>query len=237
VVHTAARLAEVHGLSVDDVARITSLAARQAYRIAGDLEPRIAYPIREALYLNVTNRCTLACVFCPKRGDWMVKGHYLRLAREPTAEEVRAAVAAHGRRALREIVFCGFGEPTLRLDLLADLAAGFRAEGRRVRLDTDGLANLVHGRDVAAELAGVVDEVSVSMNAPDGATYAKLCPSRYGEGAFAAVLEFLRAARRSVGAVTATVVGLPGLDIDACRRLAEDRLGVRFRVRTYNVVG
>ena len=140
------------------------------------------------------------------------------------------------RRAFREIVFCGFGESTLRLELLLELAREFRARGLRIRLDTDGLAGLVHGRDVVPELAESIDEISVSLNAPDAATHVRLCPSRHGERAWPAVVEFLRAARDRIGVVTATVVAVPGLDVEACRRIAEE-LGVGFRVRPYNVVG
>ena len=238
VVHTARKLAEVHGLSFEDVARITTRNARRFYRLEDPLEPRLAYPIRDSLYLNITNRCTLACTFCPKRGDWMVKGHYLRLDAEPSAAELRAAIAVEtARREFREVVFCGFGESTLRLDLLRELAGELRGRGYRIRLDTDGLADLVHGRDVAAELAGIVDAVSVSLNAPDAETHARLCPSRFGARAWPAVVGFLRSARRHLGDVTATVVGVPGLDVEACRRMAEDELGVRFRVREHDVVG
>jgi len=237
VAHTAAKLAELHELSVEDVARITTRTARQTFRLEDPNEPRLAYPIRDALYLNITNRCTLACMFCAKRSDWSVKGHYLKLEHEPSAAELRAAVAAEtARRAFREIVFCGFGESTLRLELLRELAAGFKAQGCRVRLDTDGLASLVHGRDVVPDLVGAIDAVSVSLNAPDAATHARLCPSRFGERAWPAVVEFLRSAQRHLGDVTATVVGLSDLDVEACRRVA-DGLGVRFRVRPYNVVG
>jgi TatD DNase family protein len=237
VVHTGARLAEIHGLAPADVARITTRNARRLFRIAGETAPVVAYPIRDSLYLNITNRCTNACTFCAKRDDWTVKGHLLRLEREPDADDVRRALAEHDLDRCREIVFCGFGEPTLRLDLLLEIARGLHDGNRRVRLDTDGLASLVHGRDVAAELGGVIDAVSVSLNAPDAATYARLCPSAYGEKAHAAVLAFIRSAKRHVGDVTATVVGLPGLDVEACRRLAERDLGVRFRVRDYNRVG
>jgi TatD DNase family protein len=238
VVHTAAKLAEVHGLSLEDVARITTRSARSVYRLEDPLEPRLAYPIRDSLYLNITNRCTLACTFCPKRGDWMVKGHYLKLPDEPSGAELRAASAEElSHRAFREVVFCGFGESTLRLDLLMTLAREFRAKGLHIRLDTDGLASLVHGRDVVPELAGVLDEVSVSLNAPDAAAHARICPSRFGTRAWPAVVEFLRSAKRHIGTVTASVVAVPGLDVEACRRLAEDDLGVRFRVREYNVVG
>ncbi len=238
VVHTARRLAELHGLTLEDAARITTRNTRRLFGLERGRAPRLAYPIRDSLYLNITNRCTLACTFCPKRGDWTVKGHELKLDREPSVEELRAAAAAElARREYREVVFCGFGESTLRLKVLRELALGFRGRGLHVRLDTDGLAGLVHGRDVAAELAGVVDEVSVSLNAPDAATHARLCPSCHGERAWPAVVEFVRSAKRHIGNVTATVVAVPGLDVEACRRLAEERLGVRFRVRAYNVVG
>ncbi|MBI5490624.1 MAG: YchF/TatD family DNA exonuclease [Deltaproteobacteria bacterium] len=238
VVHTAAKLAEVHGLSLEDVARITTRNARRLYRLEDPLEPRLAYPIRDSLYLNITNRCTLACTFCAKRSDWTVKGHFLKLPAEPSAAEMRAAIAVEtARREFSEVVFCGFGESTLRLELLKELATEWHGRGRRIRLDTDGLADLVHGRDVAAELRGIVDAVSVSLNAPDAESHARLCPSRFGTQAWPAVVGFLRSARKHIGDVTATVVGLPGLDLEACRRLAEDDLGVRFRVRPHNVVG
>lgn len=107
---------------------------------------------------------------------------------------------------------------------------------RRIRVNTDGLANLVHGRDVIGELAGLVDEISVSLNAPDPTTYARYCRSRYGEAAFHAVCDFLKRAREIIPEVTATVVELPDLDLAACQRLAE-ALGVGFRVRPLDDVG
>jgi hypothetical protein len=99
-----------------------------------------------------------------------------------------------------------------------------------VRINTDGQANLVHGRDILPELAGLVDAVSVSLNAPDAETYQRLCRSKFGETGFQAVKDFLAAAKRHIPSVTATAVGLPGVDIEACRKVATD-LGVDFRER------
>lgn len=231
----AARIAEIKGLSVGDVARVTTLNATRLFRIPVDEEVRIAYRIRNSLYLNITNRCTNACTFCAKRTDFHVKGHLLKLPAEPGVEEVMAEVGDPGP--YDEIVFCGFGEPLLRLTEVREIASRLKHLGTRIRINTDGLANLVHGRNILPELAGLVDALSVSLNAPDAATYARICPNRYGEASFPAVLAFLRDAPRYVPSVTATAVALPGLDLDAVRRLAESIEGVTFRLRAYNRVG
>ncbi|WP_025321290.1 TatD family hydrolase [Deferrisoma camini] len=237
VVHTAAEVARVRGLEVEDVARITTRACRDLFGIGEVRATPIAYPIRRSLYLNVTDRCTNRCAFCPKHRAPVVKGHDLALDREPTADEVLAAVEAQGGPdAWDEVVFCGFGEPLLRLDLVKQVARELRARGaRRIRVNTDGLASAVHRRDVPAELAGLVDAVSVSLNAPDAETYERLCRPGIPD-AYRAVLGFLVQAREHIPEVTASVVAVPGLDVEACRRRAEE-LGVRFRVRPYNEVG
>ncbi|MBI3072663.1 MAG: YchF/TatD family DNA exonuclease [Deltaproteobacteria bacterium] len=238
VVDTAQTLAMLFGVSVNDIARITSVNARRLFRLPGAVpDPKIAYVIRDALYLNITNRCTLACTFCPKFDDFMVKGHYLKLTAEPSIPEVISAIG--DPTAYSEVVFCGYGEPTLRLDALLEIARGLRARGARVRLNTDGLANLVHGRDVIPELATCIDSVSVSLNAHNAAIYAKYCPSgpRTRDDAYDAVKAFLRATRGRIADVQATAVTMPDVDIEACRRIAEDELGVRFRARPLNAVG
>ncbi len=136
-----------------------------------------------------------------------------------------------------EVVFCGFGEPLLRLEEVKEIARELKERGARVRVNTDGLATLVHGRDILPELAGLVDALSVSLNAADAETYAKICPNRYGAASFPALLDFLREASKHVPSVAATAVALPGLDTEAVRRLAESIPGVSFRLRSYNEVG
>ncbi len=231
----AARIAAIKGVAVEDVARTTTLNALRLFRIPVEEEVRVTYKIRDSLYLNVTNRCTNACTFCPKRRDYHVKGHLLKLPGEPTPAEVLAEIGDPSR--FDEIVFCGFGEPLLRLDEVKEIAAEVKARGARVRINTDGLGNLVHGRNVLPELAGRVDALSVSLNAPDAETYARICPNRYGAASFPALLDFLREAPRHVPKVAATAVALPGLDTDAVRRLALSIPGVMFRLRPYNDVG
>lgn len=193
----------------------------------------VAYAYDGVLYLAVTRRCTLACSFCPKiQGCWVVAGNDMSHDREPTLEELFAAAEEVGLGQYHEVAFVGLGEPTLRLDVVIAAGKRLRAEGHRVRLVTDGLASLRAGVDVSPELAGAIDEVSVSLNASDGETYARICPNRYGRDAHRAACEFLRAVKAHVPRVTATVVAMPEVDIEACRRLATG-LGVALRVRPY----
>jgi len=202
--------------------------------------PVHAYPLGDALYLNLTSACTLACTFCPKirDGDFTVGGFDLRLARAPSSEEVWAAARAAGLEGRSEVVFTGFGEPTRRFPELLELVRRLKAAGvRRVRVDTDGLASLREGRDVVPELrAAGLDALSVSLNAADAATYARFCPSPHGQAAYAAVRDFIRAAVGVIPEVAASCVALPGLSEPDCRRAAE-ALGARFRWRPYDRVG
>lgn len=202
--------------------------------------PVLAYPLGDALYLNITSTCTLACTFCPKirEGDFTVGGYDLRLVADPPAGEVWDAACAAGLAGRSEVVFTGYGEPTRRLGVLVDLVGRLRAAGvPRVRLDTDGLASLREGRDVPPLLAAAgLHAVSVSLNGPDAATYARLCPSRHGEAAYGAVREFIRSAVTCIADVAASAVAVPGLSEEACRREAE-ALGARFRWRREGELG
>jgi len=232
---TAEKLAEIKGLTLEDVARITSLNAWRLFGIGNvDQSSRIAYVIRNSLYLNITNRCTNSCTFCAKFNDFTVKGHQLCLEREPSSAEVLAAIGDPS--AYDEVVFCGYGEPLLRLDLVKDVARFLKQSNITVRINTDGQANLVHGRNILPELAGLVDSISVSLNAPDAATYQTVCRSEFGEKGYDALKSFLSEAKQYIPSVTATAVTLPGIDIDACRKVAEE-LQVEFRERIYNEVG
>jgi len=232
---TAEALAKVKGLTLEDVARITSLNAWRLFGIGDvDQSTRIAYVIRNSLYLNITNRCTNSCTFCAKFKDFTVKGHQLCLEREPTADEVMAAIGDPS--SYDEVVFCGYGEPLLRLDLVKQIAGFLKQKGITVRVNTDGQANLVHDRNILPELAGLVDSISVSLNAPDAATYQKICRSEYGERGYDAIRNFLVEAKRHIPSVTATAITMPGIDIAACRKVAVE-LQVEFRERTYNEVG
>ena len=196
----------------------------------------IAYPIRNSLYLNITDRCTLECQFCPKHTAQgpVVHDYDLTLDHRPEVEEIITSIGNPGD--YEEIVFCGFGEPTLRFKVLMEVARWIKAHGGRVRINTDGLANLVNKRDVLPEMQGVVDSLSVSMNAQNPDVYAQHCHPAL-PGSWEAMLAFLEAAPRYIPKVTATAIdGLEGVDIQACEALAIER-GVGFRRRQLDKVG
>jgi len=232
---TAEKVAELKGLSLADVARITTVNTEKLFRLPDyDRSETIAYKIRNSLYLNITNRCSNSCIFCAKFEDFTVKGHHLQLKHEPSAGEVLAAIGT--RSDFDEVVFCGYGEPLIRLDLIKAVAAELKKRGHRIRINTDGQANLVHGRNILPELAGIVDTVSVSLNTADPAQYLQLCRTPFKDEGFKGVCDFLRTAPAYIPTVIATAVTVPGVDIAAVRQLAA-ALGVSFREREYAEVG
>ena len=189
------------------------------------------------LFNLFTNACDARCVFCPRTDDeWDVKGYDLRRQRDPSADEILGAMGDPSRFA--EVVFCGLGEPTIRLDVVKRVAAAVKAQGGRTRLNTNGHGDLIQGRPVAKELVGLIDVVSVSLNAQDRETFERHCPSSFSPDGWTPMLDFIRSAKALGLHVVCTVVDpLPGVDVEACRRLAEDSLGVEFRGRVLNEVG
>lgn len=203
--------------------------------VAVKREEVIGYTIRNNRYLNVTNRCSLRCRFCPKfNGEWSVREYNMRLRYEPTAEEL---IAAAGDPAdYDEIVFCGMGETTMRLDVLLEVARVLRKKGAKLRLNTSGVANIVHGRDVAPELARYIQSMSISLNAQNEQVYNQHCHPKL-PGTYASMLDFIRSAKAAGADVTVTAVdGLPGVDIAACEAIARE-LGVKFRRRVLDDLG
>jgi len=235
VVHTARVLAELYGLATEDIARITAVNARDLFGLGAEpAHGRIVYKIRNSLYVNLTNRCSNRCIFCSREYRPMVKGHWLGLKEEPTADEVIAAIGDPTR--YDEVVFCGFGEPTARLDVLKQAAAYVKEHGGMVRLNTNGQGDLINGRQIAPELVGLVDVVSVSLNSADRDEYARICRPVEGPRAYDAMIAFIKDARTHLPKVVVTALDYPGVDLDACRRRA-DELGVEYRQRKYNEVG
>jgi TatD DNase family protein len=232
--HTIRKIAGVRRVEPEDISRMTAVNARRLFALGGlPGQGEIAYRIRNSLYLNITNRCTNACSFCIRFQSDYVKGHRLSLSAEPSEEQMKAAIGDPS--AYQEIVFCGYGEPLLRLDLVKDLARWIHEQGGRVRINTNGHACLIHKRNILPELSGLIDAVSVSLDAQDEETYNRICNPAFAN-AFEAVLSFLGEARHFIPEVQATVVETEGVDIRKCGDLTA-KLGVALRVRRRDVVG
>ena len=195
----------------------------------------LVYTIGNNLYINLTDRCTLACEFCPKiQGSMDVHEYNLLLLKRHETAEYLEKIGDVSR--YKEVVFCGFGEPTLRLKQLLEIAAYCKQSGTRVRVNTDGLGNLVNKRNILPELAQYVDALSVSMNAQNEEVYNQHCVPAL-KGSYHSMLEFLRLAPDYIADTTATAIeGLPGVDINACEQQAK-QLRVKFRKRVLDIVG
>ncbi|MCU7878666.1 MAG: TatD family nuclease-associated radical SAM protein [Candidatus Thiodiazotropha sp. (ex. Lucinoma kazani)] len=196
---------------------------------------QISYQIDNNLYLSITDRCTLECAFCPKTlGDMTVKGYDLTIIHRPTAEEVIASIDDPAQ--YEEVVFCGYGEPTLRLNVLLEVARHIKLQGGRVRVNTDGLCNLVHKHNTLPELGECVDSLSISLNAQNQEIYDLHCRPNL-PGSYEAMLDFIREAPSYIADVTVSAVdGLEGVDIPACEAIAK-AMKVKFRRRFLNQVG
>lgn len=198
-------------------------------------EPTLVYDIRNSRYLNITGRCTLRCQFCPKHnGSKQVHEYQLDLKRQPKAEEIIPLLG--DVQSFDEYVFCGYGEPTLNLTTLLDVAKSIKAQGGKVRVNTDGLGNLFHRRNILPELATCVDSLSVSLNANTQESYAQHCKPKL-KGSYEAVNEFIKLAPQYISSVQVSALdGLEGVDIKQCQQIIEDA-GCEFKYRKLGIVG
>ena len=198
----------------------------------------ITYQIKHSIYVNLTNRCPCACRFCLRNNaSGLLGSGSLWLEREPTLDEVTASLDGWDYARFREVVFCGYGEPTERLDVL--LAAAMHLKRRdaslRVRVNTNGLSDLINGKPTAPLFSGKVDCLSISLNTDNAADYVELCRPTFGDAAYPALLRFAKEAVAAVPEVVMTVVGDPVTSLERqarCRAIAES-LGAHLRVRPY----
>jgi radical SAM enzyme (TIGR04100 family) len=196
----------------------------------------ILYEVHDNLYVNLTNKCPCACTFCLRQTrDKMEDSGPLWLEHTPTLEEVLSEFEHFDMDKYREVVFCGFGEPTEAFEVLLAVAKFVRDNYHKpIRINTNGLGSLVNGRDIAPELEGLIDNVSISLNTPDPEKYLALVRPKFGPDSFQAMLEFARESRRYVPNVVMTTVAttLTAQEEEACRRICEE-LGVTYRIRPW----
>ncbi len=201
----------------------------------------ITYEYEGALYVNLTNKCNCNCEFCLRHGKAqgsIYTEDSLWLEREPTREEALDSFLGRDVCSYREIVFCGYGEPTYRLDdllwLVDELKKRFKDKLPTVRINTNGHANLINGRNVCPELAGRIHTLSISLNATNAADYVALCKPIQGEAAYQAMLDFAKESAAYVPQVILTIVDKDktAQEIEQCRAIAAG-LGVTLRVRSF----
>ena len=198
----------------------------------------ITYRVKNAIYVNLTNRCPCACRFCLRQqGPEIFGSGNLWLEREPTLEEVISSLDGWDYSRFREVVFCGYGEPTERLDVLLEAVAYLKAKdpALTIRVNTNGLADLIWNRDTSGDFVGKVDVLSISLNTDDPKEYLEVCRPKFGDLAYPAMLKFARRAVQKGIKVVMTVVDRPVTDLakqERCRQICA-KLGATLRVRPY----
>ncbi len=222
------KISSLQDLTPEDIRRITSYNAYKLFGVGEKPQPKIAYQIRNSLYLNLTIRCDADCIFCDRKGEAMVKGHNLHIAKEPSVEDLIKEIGDPNK--YNEIVFCGYGEPTIRLDVLKEVAVYVKEKGGKTRLDTDGHGNVINHRDILPELKGLIDSVSISLNSTDPDEYAKLMGTPNGKQ-WESMIEFAKGAKNYIPKVYMSVVGIEGLDVESAKDLVERKIGAEFRFR------
>lgn len=192
------------------------------------------YELDGNVYINLTNKCSNGCEFCVRNERASYYGNYLWIRHgDPSAEKVIAELDRKDFAAYKELVFCGFGEPTYKLAEMVKIAEYAHSRGMKTRLNTNGQGNLINKRDIVPDLKGKIDLVNVSLNAPDAESYQKICHSQYRLDAFPALIEFAKLCVKNGVACRFSVVDCIGEDaVESCRRLAESS-GVPLYVRKY----
>ena len=226
----AEQIAQTHHLSLDDVARATSLNVFKLFGIGKKPNVSYTYLIGNSLYINVTNRCNADCVFCDRKGEATISGYNLKMTKsqEPPAETYIKEIG--DPKKYSEIVFCGYGEPTIRWDIVKDVAKYVKDNGGKTRINTDGHGNFINKKDITPEMKGLIDTVSISLNSTDPEQYAKLMqvdPKLHKE-----MIDFAKKAKQYTNVVM-SIVGLNSVDTEKAKDFVTNEIGVAFREREF----
>ncbi|MDX1699842.1 MAG: YchF/TatD family DNA exonuclease [Melioribacteraceae bacterium] len=230
VLLVAEKIAEIHNIGIEDVSRITNHNVHKLFGIGEKGEVRFVYQIGESLYINITNRCNADCVFCDRKGEAVVHGYNLKMdkSEEPDAEVYIEEIGDPAK--YKEIVFCGYGEPTIRWEVVKEIAKYVKNNHGSTRLNTDGHGNYINKKDITKEFEGLIDVVSISLNSIDPLQYAKLM--NVNKEMHKEMLDFAVKAKK-YSRVVMTIVGLNEIDTEEAKKFVSNELGVEFRERVY----
>ncbi len=226
----AEKIAEVHNLSVEDIARFTSYNVFKMFGIGSKPGTSFTYKIRNSLYINVTNRCNADCVFCERKGEAVRSGYNLKMSKDMEPPAAVYIKEISDPKKYDEIVFCGYGEPTIRWDIVKQVAAYVKENGGKTRLNTNGHGNYINHRDITPEMKGNIDKVSVSLNTSDPEEYARIF--RVDKKLFDEAIKFIQGSREYTDKVIVSIVDYDNVDQNKVKELT-DEFGVEFRVREY----
>jgi TatD DNase family protein len=229
--HVAEQVAKIHNTTIDEVAKITSFNAFRLFGIGSKDKTDFTYLLGDSLYVNVTNRCSANCTFCHRKIDPTIAKYNLRLnkADEPPADIYINEIG--NPKNYKEIVFCGYGEPTIRWDVVKDICRYVKAHGGRTRINTNGHGNLINKRDITPEMKNIVDTLSISLNTTNAKQYSAIM--QVDESYYPNLIQFIHASKQHVEKVVVTAVNMPEINIEELEKFAKDELGVEFRVRHY----
>jgi len=231
----AEKIAELHKLRIEDVARITSFNAFRIFGIGSKPETAFTYKLGNSLYINVTNRCNAHCVFCKRKENPVLRGYNLGMERneEPSADVYIKEIG--DPKVYHEIVFCGYGEPTIRWDIVKAIAKYVKENGGKTRLNTNGHGNIINKKNITPEMNGLIDIVSISLNTFDPKQYSELVG--LDTSYFDEMIDFAKKSKPFVGKVVMTIVSIDEVDIELARKITEEEIGAEFRVREFFTSG
>lgn len=195
----------------------------------------IVYTYGGQAYLNITNACPCKCTFCIRNnGDSVGEAETLWFDHNPTIDEIKTEIDAFDFEKFgNAITICGYGEPTCALKNLIDACKYLREKGVKIRLNTNGLSDLINKRETAKEICQVIDSVSISLNAPTAEKYNEITRASFGEKSFDAMLKFAKECKEYGISTKLTVVDvISDDDIEECKKLCEE-IEIPLRVREY----
>lgn len=231
LINTVNIVSELKNLSVESVGKITSLNAFRIFGIGKKPETSFTYQLGNSLYINVTNRCNAECIFCRRKTDPFISGYNLGMKKseEPSADVYIREIGDPTK--YDEIVFCGYGEPTLRWDVVKEIAEYVKRNGGKTRLNTNGHGNFINKRNIIPEMKGKIDTVSISLNSTDADQYSKLM--RVDKEYFNGMINFAKESVNYVDKVIMTVVDIDDVEIPKAKQLVENEIKAEFRIRNY----
>jgi len=230
VLLVAEKVAEIHNVNLEDISRITNYNAYKLFGIGEKGEVRLVYKIGESLYINITNRCNADCIFCDRKGEAVLHGYNLKMNKSEEPDAIDYINQIGDPKKYKEIVYCGYGEPTIRWDIVKEISKYVKDNGGNTRINTDGHGNFINKKDITPELKGLIDVVSISLNSTDPSQYAELMnvsPDMHSE-----MLDFAKKAKK-YSRVVMSIVGLDEVDSEKAKDLVSNVLRVEFRERDY----